>query len=62
MRKTGPEALRRIIGNRRYATDAAARELLKQLVELREYTPLSMDDEALVAMLVRRADETQRDR
>ena len=44
-------AKRRITENRRIATDAAARELLKQFTELREYVPLSLDDEALVSML-----------
>lgn len=43
--------IRRLTENRRIATDAAARELLKQLVELSAYTPLDPDEEVLVRML-----------
>lgn len=44
-------AKRRKIGNRRNAVDAAARELLDHLLQLRDYTHLDPDEEALVSML-----------
>ncbi len=42
------------VEHRRNAVESSARDLLNHLLQLREYEPLSLPDEALVATLMER--------
>ena len=42
------------VEHRRNAVESSARDLLNHLLQLREYEPLSVEDETLVRMLLER--------
>ena len=42
------------VEHRRNAVESSARDLLSHLMQLREYEPLSVEDETLVRMLLER--------
>lgn len=48
------DAVKLKVEHRRNAVEASARDLLSHLLQLREYEPLSIRDEALLATLTER--------